>query len=68
MKDYSKWIRILENLGYASRTEDQIALTKKGIHRIHLLQNHFALEYINRIWTAGTMENPPEEIPLYALH
>lgn len=68
MKGYGKWTRILEHLGYASRTEDQIALTKKGIHRIHLLQNHFALEYINRIWTAGTMENPPEEIPLYALH
>ncbi len=68
MKDYGKWIQIMEQLGYALRTEDQIELTKKGIHRIHLLQNHFALEYINRIWTASTMEHPPEEIRLSALH
>ncbi|MFA5302380.1 MAG: radical SAM protein [Bacteroidales bacterium] len=68
MKDYGKWVRITEQLGYAFRKEDQIELTKKGIHRIHLLQNHFALEYINRIWTASTMEHPPEEIHLSSLH
>jgi oxygen-independent coproporphyrinogen III oxidase len=68
MKDYGKWVRITEQLGYASRKGDQIELTKRGIHRIHLLQNHFALEYINRIWSASTMEHPPEEIHLSALH
>ncbi|MFA5444813.1 MAG: radical SAM protein [Bacteroidales bacterium] len=68
MKDYGKWVLITELFGYAHRKEDHIELTKKGIHRIHLLQNHFALDYINRIWTASTMEHPPEEIRLSALH
>lgn len=68
MDDYGKWVRLILRLGYACRTDDHIMLTKKGIHRIHLMQNHFALEYINRIWTACTMETPPEEISLSALH
>lgn len=63
-KEYRKMIFALKVLGYIENCKASIALNKKGIHRIHLLQNHFALNYVNQIWTESTRTSKPMEIKL----
>jgi len=62
--DFKKLTYTLRILGYTKKKNDKLVLNKKGIHRIHLLQNHFALNYINKIWTENTRQIKAEEIKL----
>jgi len=39
-------------------------LNERGAFWIHLLQNYFALNYVNRVWTAGLADPWPERIRL----
>jgi oxygen-independent coproporphyrinogen-3 oxidase len=63
-KDYPNMVTVLNALKYTNPIQDCISLNKKGIHRIHLLQNHFALNYVNQIWSASTQTSPPKKIIL----
>ncbi|MFH0792007.1 MAG: hypothetical protein V1905_02225, partial [bacterium] len=38
-------------MGLCKETKDEIILTERGSFYIHLLQNYFILNYINKVWT-----------------
>ncbi len=51
-------------LGWVKERGDLIELTKGGCHHIHLAQNHFALNYVNKIWKESQTATLPEKISL----
>ena len=63
-KDFRKMMIVLKALGYTKNVNGSIILNRKGIHRIHLIQNHFALSYVNQIWSASNSTSKPNEINL----
>lgn len=67
-EDFKSLLYGAEMMKYMVVKDPHLLLTKKGIHRIHLLQNHFALDFINRIWTACTQDPYPDKVPLSAWH
>jgi len=42
--------RILELIGFAVYNEGYLELTEPGAFWLHLVQNHFALSYVNTLW------------------
>jgi oxygen-independent coproporphyrinogen-3 oxidase len=46
-----RWLRAVEQAGLASRNDGCLELTEPGAFWLHLLQNHFALNYVNTLWT-----------------
>ncbi len=63
-EDFGKWFFVLKFLGYAKYDNDKFFINKKGIHRIHLLQNHFALNYVSQIWSESIVNPEPDKIEL----
>lgn len=51
-------------LGLCTEHEDVIELTERGSFYIHLLQNYFILNYINKVWTAAMKEPWPKSIKI----
>ncbi|MFO7674809.1 MAG: radical SAM protein [bacterium] len=45
-------VRLLGLLGLVRREGDRLALNDRGAHWVHLAQNHFALNYVSRVWSA----------------
>ncbi len=43
--------KIMELCGFAVHNEGYLELTEPGSFWLHLVQNHFALSYINTVWT-----------------
>lgn len=58
------FIRTLKCLHLAEEDEDDIVLNDTGSFWIHLLQNYFALNYINKVWTVAMRQPWPKAIPL----
>lgn len=56
--------RILEIKGFFTRAGDNISLTKKGTFWVHLVQNYFILNYIDKVWSKCLEEAWPEEIKI----
>jgi coproporphyrinogen III oxidase-like Fe-S oxidoreductase len=51
--------------GFAERSRNgRLRLTRRGAHWLHTLQNHFALDYVNKIWSACHETPWPERVPL----
>lgn len=46
------------------QTKEKFILTEKGSFYIHLLQNYFILNYINKVWTIARKEAWPEKIEI----
>lgn len=63
-KNFRKMIIVLKALGYIENVNGSISLNRKGIHHIHLIQNHFALSYVNQIWSESHRTTKPNEINL----
>ena len=59
-----KIFRILEMKGFFTRAGDNISLTKKGTFWVHLVQNYFILNYIDKVWSVCMKEAWPEEIKI----
>lgn len=59
-----KIFRILEIKGFFTRAGDNISLTKKGTFWVHLVQNYFILNYIDKVWSVCMKEAWPEEIKI----
>lgn len=57
-----RWLRAVELAGLAQRENGTLDLTDSGAFWLHLAQNHFALSYVNTLWTAARREPWPEEI------
>jgi hypothetical protein len=41
-----------------------LELTDAGAFWLHLAQNHFALSYVNSLWTAARLEPWPSEVQI----
>lgn len=59
-----RWLRALEAAALARRRDDVWELTDEGAFWLHLTQNHLALAYVDRLWTAGRREPWPTAVPL----
>jgi len=58
------WLNVAQRIGLAVRKGGYLELTESGAFWLHLLQNHFALNYINTLWTQARCEPWPEKIPI----
>jgi len=57
-------LQILEHTGLAVRNGDILRLTESGAFWLHLLQNYFALNYVNKLWTQARQEPWPQLIAI----
>ena len=55
-------LKILEYMHMSTQSDEHIELTERGAFWVHLAQNHFALNYVNTIWTAARLEPWPRKI------
>ena len=53
---------ILKSLGLCRDEGSSYVLTERGAFYIHLIQNYFILNYINRVWTIAQKDAWPERI------
>jgi hypothetical protein len=58
------WLGILKQTGLAARHDDHIALTEPGAFWLHLVQNYFALSYVNTLWTQARREPWPRAVAI----
>ena len=56
-----RWLAITV-AGLASRHNGTLELTDAGAFWLHLAQNHFALSYVNTLWTEARREPWPLEV------
>jgi oxygen-independent coproporphyrinogen-3 oxidase len=57
-----RWLWAVERAGLAQRVNGSLDLTDKGAFWLHLAQNHFALSYVNTLWTAARHAPWPEVV------
>lgn len=57
-----RWLSAVERAGFARRVDDSLDLTDTGAFWLHLVQNHFALSYVNTLWTAARQTPWPEAV------
>ena len=50
-RDFGILLGLLRSLGFVETSEnDMMRLSRRGAHWVHLAQNHFALNYVSRLW------------------
>ncbi len=59
-----RWLKSVEYLGLAERCGDYLKLTDSGAFWLHLAQNHFALNYVNTLWTTCRREPWPSKVAI----
>jgi len=59
-----RWLAAISAAGLAKRHNGTLDLTDEGAFWLHLAQNHFALSYVNALWTAARVEPWPTSVPL----
>ncbi len=57
-----RWLKAITVAGLASRHNGTLELTDAGAFWLHLAQNHFALSYVNTLWTEARREPWPHEV------
>lgn len=57
-------IIIFKILGFYKKSNNIISLTERGAFWIHLIQNHFVLNYINKVWNTMKKNPFPEKIEI----
>jgi len=57
-------LRAVELAGLAVRNEGYLELTEPGAFWLHLAQNHFALSYVNTLWTEARRVPWPQAIAI----
>lgn len=62
--DFGNEMKLLKLMGFFHRNNESIFLNKRGSFWIHLLQNQFALNYVNKIWTNCQREAWPSKIAI----
>ncbi|RKX65880.1 radical SAM protein, partial [candidate division TA06 bacterium] len=50
--------------GLIEKKNEIFSLTRRGAFWIHLAQNHFMLDYINKVWTVSMNEPWPKKIEI----
>lgn len=59
-----RWLNIIERAGLAVRRGRYLDLTEPGAFWLHLAQNHFALNYVNTLWTEARREPWPQAVAI----
>lgn len=59
-----RWLAAIEMAGLARRANGMLDLTDAGAFWLHLAQNHFALSYVNTLWTAARREPWPAAVDI----
>jgi hypothetical protein len=59
-----RWIAAVTAAGLARRRDGMLELTDAGSLWLHVAQNHFALSYVNTLWTAARSEPWPGPVAL----
>lgn len=63
--DFGNEMQLLKMLGFfENKNGGVVSLNKRGAFWIHLLQNYFALNYVNTIWTKCQQESWPLKIAI----
>lgn len=63
--DFGKELHIAKSLGFFKNGNSKcVTLNKRGAFWIHLLQNQFALNYVNTIWTKCQNESWPLKVSI----
>jgi oxygen-independent coproporphyrinogen III oxidase len=57
-------LRFTQKAGLAFQQGDQWKLTEAGAFWLHLVQNYFALNYVNTLWTQSRREPWPQAVPI----
>jgi oxygen-independent coproporphyrinogen III oxidase len=64
-KDFKFIFIMMKLLGFIEKeNKNYLQLNMKGIFYIHLIQNIFALGYVNKIWSVCQKEKNPKEVQL----
>jgi oxygen-independent coproporphyrinogen-3 oxidase len=56
------WLKAVKQAGLAVRKGGYLELTELGAFWLHLAQNHFALNYVNTLWTRARLEPWPQAV------
>ncbi len=59
-----RWLGVLEQIGLVFRSGRYLELTEPGAFWLHLVQNHFALNYVNTLWTRARREPWPQAVAI----
>ena len=59
-----RWLNVAERLGFTMRVDGSLELSEAGAFWLHLVQNYFALNYVNTLWTASRQEAWPQSIAI----
>jgi oxygen-independent coproporphyrinogen-3 oxidase len=59
-----QWLRLIETAGLAVRNGRCLELTEAGAFWLHLVQNYFALNYVNTLWTQARQEPWPQAVAI----
>ncbi|MFC2137383.1 coproporphyrinogen-III oxidase family protein [Bacteroidota bacterium] len=64
-KDHALILQLMNFFNFIGLKNDKkIELNTKGSHWIHLIQNYYALNYVNKIWSVSKNEAWPEKIKI----
>jgi len=63
-KKFHRLLKTLKLLGLIYQNNGSIELNDRGAFWVHLMQNHFILSYINKVWTVARRQSWPDEIIL----
>ena len=55
---------VLRQLGLVKPRGDEFVLKESAAFWLHLMQNHFLLDYINTVWSRGRAEPFPQRFEL----
>jgi coproporphyrinogen III oxidase-like Fe-S oxidoreductase len=59
-----RWLRVMQQVGFAIQKGEYLELTEAGAFWLHLVQNYFALNYVNTLWTRARQEPWPETVAI----
>jgi oxygen-independent coproporphyrinogen-3 oxidase len=59
-----RWLKVIEQAGLAVRNGKHLDLTESGAFWLHLVQNYFALNYVNTLWTQARLEPWPQAVEI----
>jgi oxygen-independent coproporphyrinogen III oxidase len=59
-----QWLRVVEKAGFAVHSGRHLELTESGAFWLHFVQNYFALNYVNTLWTQARREPWPPAVAI----
>ncbi len=63
-KKIRRLLVLAKALGLCVQDEEHISLTERGAFWLHLMQNYFILNYINKVWSLAMKEPWPERVEI----